>query len=1058
MKTNSLALVAARRLSRVVVLSMLLLSVSWPAQARVGAPPLSSQRSVLPLSAVQQLVLPPTDVVAEKAIDAQRPPEPLRFAVARPVRVSTVTHGTWEQLPEGRLWRLRLLSDGATDLNLGFTTCWLPDGATLHILSETNDYYQGPYTVLDNKPHGELWTPVVPGAAAVVELFVPAGAQAEPTLVLKQVGAGYRDMFKLQKDLNQPKAGSCNIDVVCPEAAPWANEIRSVARYSIAGVGLCTGTLIGNAQGDFRNFFLTANHCDLTVANSPSVVVYWNYQSPTCGQHGGGSLAQNQTGATFRAAKYDVDFALIELDQTPDPAFRVYYSGWDRSGTAPTGAVGIHHPNGDEKSISFSSNPVTSTDSCIGTGGIGTHWSVTWTSGVTEPGSSGSGLWDSTTHRVVGTLSGGGSSCTTPFAADCYGKFSVAWGSGASAAERLRDWLDPQNTGVMSVAGADPVAGPVVHAAGAVLAQETCFPTNGVIDPGETVTVLFSLQNVGTAPTTNLVATLLVTNGVTSPSGAQAYGVLASGGSAVTHAFTFTASGTCGGSIAPMLSLVDGTNQLGTVSFSFVLGVPSPALSESFDGVTVPDLPAGWTASVPGGWYTVATRSDSAPNSAFSPNTDFVSDYQMLSPTIAIPSPNAQLTFRHYYDTEEGFDGGVLEIAIDGGAFADIITAGGSFVTGGYNLTIDPTYGNPLGARPAWSGLSGGFITTRVNLPAGTAGHNVQFRWRMASDESYKYDGWYVDTVSVSGTYTCCDSGTGGNLPPVVCPQPVFVARVGASLFVTNCASDPDVPAQQILFSLGASTATGARINSTNGVFRWRPTVDKASTTNLFEIIATDNGTPSLSATQLLSVIVNDYLSLTLGRTVLATNQSGSVPLTVYSSAAVTGITARLSFPAAYLANFSISPLSGSASASMVAPGVYDLLLAASPGTPFKGQVSVASLSFQVLPNPSAFVPLTVTNITAHTDLGALVPQVVVGDGRVVAVGYEPLLEGWLPSGTTRGLALYGGIGGTFTVQGAGTPVNGSWSPYAQLTMTNLVQTLPMDAAPSLIFFRAYRQ
>jgi hypothetical protein len=420
----------------------------------VGALPLSFQRTVLPVTALPQLVLPSTDVGAELTADAKAAaPVPVRFAVARSVELTPATSGTWEQLAEGRLWRLRLTSSGATDLNFGFTEFWLPEGASLYIISEGESYYQGPYTAADNTPSSQLWTPAVPGAAAIIELFLPAGSQKEPRLVLTQVAAGYRDLFHSGTALMTPKALSCEIDVACPQAAAWTNEIRSVARISIGGTTLCSGSLIMDSPRDFRPFFLTANHCGLTPANASSVVVYWNDQSPACGQHGlGGSLDQNQTGATFRAAKADVDFSLIELNQLPPAAYRVYYAGWDRSGAAPAGGVGIHHPNADGKCISFSTDPLTTIDGCAGVGGSNTHWQVTWTSGMTEPGSSGSGIWDPATHLLVGTLTGGGSTCP-PTVPDCYGKFSVAWASGTQATNRLRDWLDPLKTGVNSVAG-----------------------------------------------------------------------------------------------------------------------------------------------------------------------------------------------------------------------------------------------------------------------------------------------------------------------------------------------------------------------------------------------------------------------------------------------------------------------------------------------------------------------------------------------------------------------------------------------------------------------------
>ena len=435
----------------------ILIGGTLPIAAHVGTLPVSARGSVLPVGAVQQVALMSIDPAAELATDMKAgSPVPLRFAVPQPVVLTPTNSGTWEQLREGRLWRLRVSSKGATDLNFGFTQFWLPEGASLHVLSEANGYYQGPYTALDNMPAGELWTPAVPGEAGIIELYVPTTAKEVPRLMLTQVAAGYLNLFGQPKGLDTPKAASCEIDVACPPAAPWTNEVRSVARIQIAGTYLCSGTLIMDAPRDFRAFFLTANHCGITPANASSVVVYWNDQSPSCGQYGlGGSLLQNQTGATFRASKADVDFCLIELNQLPPAAYRVYYAGWDRTGTALEGGVGIHHPNGDGKCISLSSNPLTTVNGCAGIGGINTHWQVTWASGITETGSSGSGIWDPATHKLVGTLSGGASSCSTPTAPDCYGKFSVAWESGTQATTRLRDWLDPWNSGVAAVAGAD---------------------------------------------------------------------------------------------------------------------------------------------------------------------------------------------------------------------------------------------------------------------------------------------------------------------------------------------------------------------------------------------------------------------------------------------------------------------------------------------------------------------------------------------------------------------------------------------------------------------------
>jgi hypothetical protein len=753
---------AVRSLLNTIFLLVWILSFT----AQAGAPPLSSKQVVLPLAAVQQVALPPTDIAKELAADAKvAKPAPLRIAIAVPLELTPANSGTWEQLPEGRLWRLRIVSTNATDLNFGFTKFWLPEGATLHVSAEGDSFFQGPYTAEDNQADGQLWTAVVPGEAAVIELFVPTQAQQAPQLVLTQVGTGYRDFAHKWKDLGTPKAeGTCNNDVICPVGDPWRNEIRSVGVYTVGGVWTCTGTMVMDAPHDFRPFFLTANHCELSSANAGSVVVYWNYQSATCGTHGPGSLAQNQSGATFRAAKTDVDFALIELNSTPSASFQVYYAGWDASGATPPGCVGIHHPDCDVKAISFCTVPLTTINSCIGSGGVNSHWYVHWSSGVTEPGSSGSGIWDSSTHLLVGTLSGGNSACGGSDLTDCYGKFSISWASGSSSADRLKDWLDPLNTGVTSVAGSDSMPVAVVTSAGTALVAEGCPPGNGAVDPGEVVTVNFSLKDTGTAPTTNLVATLQATNGVTPVTVSQSYGALAAGGAAVAKSFTFMATGTCGGTISPTFQLQDGPSHLGTVTFSLTLGTltAGAAFTQNFDGVTAPTLPAGWTASGTLLWTTTAALSDTSPNSAFVSEPSSIADNLLVSPLFYCSSAGAQLTFRHYYATESGYDGCVLEISINGGAFTDIVSAGGSFLSGGYSGTISSSYSNPLGGRSAWTGSSGGFLTTTVALPSTAAGKSVQFRWRLGSDTSISGTGWHVDTISSSyiaqTTFSCCTS------------------------------------------------------------------------------------------------------------------------------------------------------------------------------------------------------------------------------------------------------------------------------------------------------------
>jgi len=179
-------------------------------------------------------------------------------------------------------------------------------------------------------------------------------------------------------------------------------------------------------------------------------------------------------------------------------------------------------------------------------------------------------------------------------------------------------------------------------------------------------------------------------------------------------------------------------------------GTCANPIVENFDGVTTPSLPAGWTftaAQGTGPWATVSDFADSAPNAAFVPDESSPSDLYLDTPAF-VPQAGSTLSFRHRYDFEETYDGGVLEISIAGAPFTDIIAAGGSFVAGGYPETMQGS--SAIAGRDAWTGdTAGAFITTTVNYPAAAIGQSVQLRWRAASDVTVGHAGWWVDTITL---------------------------------------------------------------------------------------------------------------------------------------------------------------------------------------------------------------------------------------------------------------------------------------------------------------------
>jgi len=179
--------------------------------------------------------------------------------------------------------------------------------------------------------------------------------------------------------------------------------------------------------------------------------------------------------------------------------------------------------------------------------------------------------------------------------------------------------------------------------------------------------------------------------------------------------------------------------------------------SENFDGVTAPQIPNGWTVSSSGAGVNFVTVTDfkhTVPNAIFAPNVSATGLSEITSPVILVTSSRTILNFRHKYSIENTWDGGVLEIKIGGGQFQDILVAGGTFLAGGYTSTLN-TSPNPLAGRFAWSGATqDGFLATSVQLPISTFGQNVQFRWRLGSNDSFASLGWWIDSVTVENIAT----------------------------------------------------------------------------------------------------------------------------------------------------------------------------------------------------------------------------------------------------------------------------------------------------------------
>lgn len=361
-------------------------------------------------------------------------------------------------------------------------------------------------------------------------------------------------------------------------------------------------------------------------------------------------------------------------------------------------------------------------------------------------------------------------------------------------------WGTPNGTNLINVLVGSVAATPLVVSNSFTIVVESC--TNNTIDAGERVTVNFGLRNVGIAKTTNLVATLQSSGGISPLSDPQNYGVLAGDGPAVSRSFTFVAIGTCGVTNTATLALQDGATSLGTVTFSFPLGqtASTAIFSQNFDGVTPPVLPTGWYTSATGAESPFATTTaahDTSPNSVFVPDPGAIGLSELDSPAIPLPNTACQLSFRQNFYLENTWDGGVLEIKIGAGSWTDILAAGGSFNSGAYTGTLNSGSGNTLANRQAWTGNSGGFISTVVNLPSAASGQSIQLRWLCGTDQNTGYTGWYIDTVNVS------------SMVPVCCATPpIFTSLTRSGSTLTMVWSSIPGRTYQVQYSTSAKPTT----------------------------------------------------------------------------------------------------------------------------------------------------------------------------------------------------------------------------------------------------------
>jgi hypothetical protein len=349
-----------------------------------------------------------------------------------PVRMSDFPAAAWQTTADGdRVLSIQIESAEAVALRLLVTEASFPDGVSVVVYNtDQPDEMYGPYPGESGSGATAFWTETVFGHRATLECRAAAGAALDDArFTLSRLIHRYVDIAKAGPIL---KVGNCHNDVACFNA--WLAAAAAVAGIATAGEPgelYCTGSLLADTVPTTAiPYFMTANHCVGNQFEANSAEFYWFYQRNACG----GSVPNPATvPRTFGGADYlagsspaNADFSLLRIRNAVPNGTTL--AGW--IATTPgigTGVTGIHHPDGSYKRISFGSL----------FGYDGQYHLVRWTSGVTEPGSSGSPLYNSSA-QFLGQLSYGDSFCFNPQGLDGYGRFDVAY-------PVVQPWINPGN-------------------------------------------------------------------------------------------------------------------------------------------------------------------------------------------------------------------------------------------------------------------------------------------------------------------------------------------------------------------------------------------------------------------------------------------------------------------------------------------------------------------------------------------------------------------------------------------------------------------------------------
>lgn len=414
----------------------------------------------------------PLVIEAAKSYKYNQVKKAVQYAVERDVDLSPVYNGAWVSLEEMRVWRVHLISPDAFSLGVLFSEYELSEGVRIFIYDEAGEHIKGAFTSKNNKDFGTLFVSHIPGEQVIIEMQVDNNVLDYGRLRIGSLSHAVVPVYASKKtaDSELGESQDCEIDINCVEGDDWQIIKKSVCHISTPRL-YCTGVLVNNTSYNGVPYILTAEHCLSNEIYSQNSTYSFRFENSSCGADDG-ELDKSVSGGTLISTGDSIDFSLIKLSVSPPRTYDLYYAGWDVRKTNFSSSVTIHHPNADAMKISFDFDPMQTPTSVPGdlTDYIleSNFWIKQWDIGTTEGGSSGSPLFNSN-KRVIGLLSGGLAACgdsigydeendrvifgLSPNEDDYYSKLYYSWEYYEDGKKQLKKWLDPANTGMLSIGG-----------------------------------------------------------------------------------------------------------------------------------------------------------------------------------------------------------------------------------------------------------------------------------------------------------------------------------------------------------------------------------------------------------------------------------------------------------------------------------------------------------------------------------------------------------------------------------------------------------------------------